>query len=127
MASVLLLSVNAISQDHWRTRATPTTEKEPELTSSTDPVPEPIPTTEPEPAAMSFQDWKTTAKGDKVCEPASTYVPLGVLVELDENDFPPFIPVSPSLFHRPFLSFSSPSQFLLGPSSSLLHQAPLTF
>lgn len=63
----------------------PTVEKEPE--PNADRETQPMPTMEPVPAALSVREEKAEVTADQVCEPAITSVPVGLLVELEENDW----------------------------------------
>lgn len=65
--------------------ATPTVEMEPEPTA--DKETQPMPTTEPELAASFVWEGKPKVPADQVCELDITSDPLGVLVELEEDEW----------------------------------------
>lgn len=61
----------------------PTLTTDPEPTADTEP--EPMPTTKPPPEATSFQELDLATQSDQVFEPVHTSIPVGVLVELNEE------------------------------------------
>lgn len=77
----LLLMLSAVTTVQPGT--TPTTEKKPEPTA--DRETQQMPATEPEPSASSFPETKPAFLSDQVYELGFTSVPVGVLVELDDE------------------------------------------
>lgn len=67
----------------------PTTDKEPETQQipTKDFMPEPVLASEPEPTASSVPEEVLEVPSYQVCEPAITSVPVGILVELEEEEW----------------------------------------
>lgn len=87
----------ALNSTYYDTK--PTTDSEPEPVTTTYPEPEPMPATELEPAATFTLEAKPIAKSDQV---VAISFPVGILVELDEEEWCPAHPLALEICFPPF-------------------------